>query len=81
MKGALIIGMIHMVFGMFLKIFNNVYFKNFLDLVTETIPQIIFYNVFFTLMGFAIVYKWTFNFIDEVRCWDPSDLPISSNTT
>jgi len=69
MKGALLIGMIHMVFGMLLKICNNIYFGDIMHLILDTIPQIIFYVSFFGLMGYAIVYKWTRDFTDKIRCW------------
>ena len=58
-----------MIFGMFLKISNNIYFGDMLHLFLETLPQIAFYTSFFGLMGFAIVYKWTIDFTQKQRCW------------
>ena len=80
MKGALLIGITHMTFGMFLKVINNIYFGDILHLIFETIPQILFYISFFGLMGFALVYKWTFNYINVVRCY-PHDTEVSAYPT
>lgn len=58
MKLAVIIGVIHMTFGILMKGVNALYFKNWLDLIFEFIPQILFFVCTFGYMDFLIIYKW-----------------------
>lgn len=58
MKLAVILGVIHMVFGIFLKAANCLYFKKMVDFYCEFIPQVIFMIVLFGYMDFLIVFKW-----------------------
>ena len=58
MKLAVIIGVIHMTFGILMKGVNAIYFKNWLDLIFEFIPQILFFVCTFGYMDFLIIYKW-----------------------
>ncbi|CAK75560.1 unnamed protein product (macronuclear) [Paramecium tetraurelia] len=61
MKLAVIIGVIHMTFGIILKGINAIYFKNWIDFIFEFIPQIIFFTCTFGWMDFLIIYKWFVN--------------------
>ncbi|CAD8142676.1 unnamed protein product [Paramecium pentaurelia] len=61
MKLAVIIGVIHMSFGIILKGLNAIYFKNWLDFFFEFIPQLIFFICSFGWMDFLIIYKWFIN--------------------
>lgn len=59
MKAAVIIGVVHMMFGLFLRLFNNIKQKKILDIITLTIPQIIFMTCTFVYMDYLIIYKWS----------------------
>lgn len=58
MKIAVIIGVIHMTLGVFVKASNALYFHKKLDFFFEFIPQLIFMVALFGYMDFLIVYKW-----------------------
>lgn len=58
MKLAVIIGVIHMSFGIILKAVNSLHFRKTLDFVFEFIPQITFMVLMFGYMDFLIVFKW-----------------------
>lgn len=47
-----------MIFGLLLKLVNNLHFKDKISLFFETIPQIVFFTVTFGYMVFCIIYKW-----------------------
>jgi len=47
-----------MIFGIFLRGLNAIYFKNILDLIFEFIPQIIFMSLLFGYMIIMIFIKW-----------------------
>lgn len=69
MKFSIIIGVIHMLLGSFLKGMNAIHFKNKLDLFFEAIPQFIFMLITFGYMSICIVIKW-------VTIWDQTE-PVS----
>lgn len=58
MKMAVILGVVHMMFGLLLRLVNNKRQRKWVDLITLTIPQIIFMACTFLYMDFLIVYKW-----------------------
>jgi len=58
MKLSIIVGVIHMMVGIFLKAMNSVYFRNWVDLFFEFVPQFIFMAVTFGYMCVAIIIKW-----------------------
>lgn len=58
MKLSVIIAILHMSFGIFLKATNSLYFKKTLDFVCEFIPQFIFMVLLFGYMDFLIIFKW-----------------------
>ena len=47
-----------MTMGLGLKGLNNLYFRDFLELLAETIPQLVFLLSAFGFMVYLIVYKW-----------------------
>lgn len=59
MKIAVILGVVHMMFGLFLKLLNNIRQKQILDIITLTIPQILLLLCTFVYMDFLIIYKWS----------------------
>jgi len=63
MKFAVIVGVIQMTFGIILKGFNAIHFRNKLDFYFEFLPQLIFMLVTFGYMDFMIYYKWTVNYL------------------
>jgi len=58
MKLSVIFGVIHMIFGIFLRGLNAIYFNSKLDFVFEFIPQIIFMSLLFGYMIIMIFIKW-----------------------
>ena len=58
MKLSVIVGVIHMCFGICLKAVNSLHFGLYLDFFFEFIPQITFMSVTFGYMCVAVVIKW-----------------------
>jgi V-type H+-transporting ATPase subunit a len=58
MKIAVILGVVHMIFGLFIRLLNNFKKKKYSEMFTLTIPQIIFLLCTFVYMDYLIVYKW-----------------------
>ncbi|CAH1967440.1 unnamed protein product [Acanthoscelides obtectus] len=58
MKISIILGIIHMLFGVVMSLFNHLYFKNRLSILTEFIPQIIFLTFLFLYMVLLMFIKW-----------------------
>ena len=58
MKVSIIIGIIHMLFGLFLKGLNHIYFREYLDLFFVFLPQFIFMSALFGYLIFLIFIKW-----------------------
>lgn len=59
MKLSVIIGVTHMMLGLFVRLINGFKKRDRLDIITITIPQIIFMVTTFVYMDFLIVFKWT----------------------
>jgi len=58
MKMSIIIGVIHMIFGVVLSIVNHVHFKRPVNILLEFLPQILFLVLLFAYMGFMMFFKW-----------------------
>lgn len=58
MKAAVIIGVVHMMFGLLLRLYNCIRRSKYLDVFALAIPQIIFMTCTFVYMDYLIVYKW-----------------------
>jgi V-type H+-transporting ATPase subunit a len=58
MKISVIIGVIHMILGVFLKALNDIHFKNYKDVIFVFLSQLIFLVSLFGYMDFLIIYKW-----------------------
>jgi len=58
MKIAVIIGVVHMTAGVFLKASNAIFFHNWIDFIFEFIPQLAFMLLLFGYMDFLIIFKW-----------------------
>ena len=68
MKIAVIIAVIHMTLGVFVKGGNSLYFKRYIEFFFEFIPQLIFMIGLFGYMDFLIVFKW-------LKPWDNHTIP------
>jgi V-type H+-transporting ATPase subunit a len=58
MKMAIVIGVIHMVFGILLKGLNCLYFKKGSGFFFEFLPELLFMLATFGYMSFLIIIKW-----------------------
>ena len=58
MKISVLFGVVQMLLGIGLKFSNSIYFKNWLDLIFECVPQLLFMLTFFGYMDWMIMYKW-----------------------
>ncbi|XP_015274786.1 PREDICTED: V-type proton ATPase 116 kDa subunit a isoform 2 [Gekko japonicus] len=58
MKMSIILGVIHMTFGVVLGGFNHLYFKQKYNIYLVFIPQLLFLLSIFGYLGFLIVFKW-----------------------
>ena len=67
MKMAVIFGVVHMMFGLFIKLYNNFRQSKWTDFFTLTIPQLIFMSCTFVYMNFIIFYKWSTDFTDSSK--------------
>ena len=67
MKMAVILGVVHMMFGLLIRLYNNYRLGKWVDFFTLTIPQLVFMGCTFVYMDFIIVYKWSREFEDSSR--------------
>jgi V-type H+-transporting ATPase subunit a len=59
MKLSVLMGVIQMVLGLFLRVANTIHDRNVTDFVCECIPMFMFMLCFFGYMDYMIIYKWT----------------------
>ncbi|KAM8960020.1 V-type proton ATPase 116 kDa subunit a 2 [Pelodytes ibericus] len=58
MKMSIILGVLHMTFGVVLSVFNHLHFKKKVNVFLVFIPEFIFLVFIFGYLVFMIVYKW-----------------------
>ncbi|NXI29585.1 VPP3 ATPase, partial [Sterrhoptilus dennistouni] len=58
MKMSVVLGIVHMGFGVILGVFNHVHFRQRHRLVLEFLPEMIFLLALFGYLVFLIFYKW-----------------------
>jgi V-type H+-transporting ATPase subunit a len=58
MKMAIILGVIHMLFGVALSVFNHVHFRNYVDILVKFVPEVLFLGCLFGYLVVLIFYKW-----------------------
>jgi len=58
MKTSVIIGVLHMLTGLILRVLNAVHEGSKTDFFCECVPMLIFMICFFSFMDFMILYKW-----------------------
>jgi len=68
MKLSIVIGVIHMSWGIIMRAINNIHFGDWLGFIFEFIPYILFFMFTFGYMVAAIIIKWTTN-------WDHTPPP------
>lgn len=58
MKMSIIIGVVHMLLGLFMNAVNHRHFRKSINIVLEFLPQLIFLLAIFGYLAFMIIYKW-----------------------
>ena len=67
MKMSVILGITQMIFGVFLKTSNAIYFRKPLDFFFECLPMLVFAFSLFGYMIFLIFYKWSIDWNNGVN--------------
>ena len=65
MKISVVMGVIQMVFGMFLQFIKHYHRRDWLNMFTSWLPQVIYLCSFFGYMVFLIIRKWCTKFPDD----------------
>ena len=73
MKVSIILGVIHMLFGVFMSLKNHLFFKDKLSIFAEFLPQVIFLCGMFGYLSFLMVIKWWLYFASN----DPKEIQQS----
>ena len=73
MKISIILGVLHMLFGVFMSLGNHKYFNNTVSIFAEFVPQVIFLCGMFGYLAFLMIIKWWIYFASN----DPKEQPNS----
>ncbi|EDW88100.1 V-type proton ATPase 116 kDa subunit a1 [Drosophila yakuba] len=58
MKLSIIVGVIHMIFGVSMSVVNFAYYKKYASIFLEFLPQVLFLLLLFGYMVFMMFFKW-----------------------
>lgn len=58
MKLSIIFGVVHMIFGVSMSVFNMLHFNRKIDIFLRFLPQMLFLVLLFLYMVFMMMYKW-----------------------
>ncbi|XP_026476757.1 V-type proton ATPase 116 kDa subunit a-like [Ctenocephalides felis] len=58
MKLSIIFGVVHMIFGVCMAVFNHVHFRQKISILVEFLPQLVFLVLLFAYMVFMMFIKW-----------------------
>lgn len=58
MKMSIIMGVVHMAFGMSLQCYNHIHFGKKVNIYLEFLPQILYFLSIFGYLVFMIIFKW-----------------------
>lgn len=73
MKISIILGVIHMIFGVWMSFWNHKYFQKPMNIITEFIPQILFLCCMFGYLTLLMFIKWTKYYANH----DPEEFGLS----
>ncbi len=59
MKMAVTVGVVQMAFGLVLSVFNHVHNRDYLSIVCEFVPQLLFLMALFGYMVTMVIIKWS----------------------
>jgi len=65
MKMSVLYGVAQMSFGLYLCLLNHIEYGDWISLIFEWIPQLMFLSSFFMYMDFIIIFKWCVNWEDK----------------
>jgi V-type H+-transporting ATPase subunit a len=65
MKMSIIVGVAQMMFGIVLKLLNNLHFGRYVEAVVESLPEILFMGLTFGYMSGLIFLKWSIDYVPE----------------
>ncbi|KAH8334522.1 V-type proton ATPase 116 kDa subunit a1 [Drosophila kikkawai] len=58
MKLSIIVGVLHMIFGVCMSVVNFVYYRKYASIFLEFLPQVLFLMLLFGYMVFMMFFKW-----------------------
>ena len=67
MKISIILGVLHMTFGVCMSFWNHKYFQKPVNIFTEFIPQLLFLLCLFGYLALLMFFKWTKYYANKVE--------------
>lgn len=78
MKTSILLGVSHMMFGIFISFLNAKHKRDMIGIFGEFIPQVLFLGCLFGYLSVLIVFKWSFEW-DSAKGQDPSLMAVLIN--